>query len=319
MSRSRLKQLRSIMWVGAVLFAVMIAARADAQYSMPQVPGFSNYYPWFNDVPQYRGNQSFRWFLANHPNIARTLSRNPGLLYNASWRRQHPELEQYLSNHPYVWQALNNQYWCTGPAETQWGDYDNQHQWRDAYWWHQNSPDQFYNNHPNWASLNSRWRDHDGAYDQQHVWHYGQWWYNKDPNWVNTHHPDWVKQHQNWTRQATQQENQQRQAVREQQQRNVQQQQASQAQERQNRQHEAQRQNQANQRENQQRQAEHEQQQRKVQQQEAAHQHDQRNQQRQPERTQKQEPQHATTHQEHQQRSKAEQPHQQHGNSNDKP
>jgi flagellar biosynthesis GTPase FlhF len=309
MSRSRIKQIKAIMWFGAVLFALAIAARASAQFGMPQVPGFSSYYPWFNDVPQYQGDQSFRWFLANHPNIARALARNPELLYNANWRRQHPPLEQYLEYHPYVWQALNNEYWCTGPAETQWGDYDDQHQWRDAYWWHQNNPDWFYNNHQDWVSLNPRWRDRDGDYDQQHVWHYGQWWYTQDPNWVKTRHPDWLRQHQNWTTQATQQQNQQqgqqRQALREQQQRNLQQQQA------------AHRQNQQNQQQDQQHQALREQQQRNLQQQQAAHQQNQQNQRQQAE--QKQKPQQATTHQEHQQQPQGQQQNKQHEKGNDKP
>lgn len=71
MSRSRTIQMKSIGWFGAALLALAIAAPASAQVTIqigtPQVPGFSNYYPWFNDVPQYHGNQTFRWFLANHP------------------------------------------------------------------------------------------------------------------------------------------------------------------------------------------------------------------------------------------------------------
>jgi hypothetical protein len=301
MSRSGIKQIKSIMWFGAVLFALAIAVRASAQVTiqvgMPQVAGFSNYYPWFNDVPQYQGDQTFRWFLANHPNIARALARNPGLLYNADWRRQHPQLEQYLDNHPYVWQALNNEYWSTGPTETQWGDYDDQHQWRDAYWWHQNNPDWFYNNHPDWLSLNPRWRDRDGDYDQQHVWHYGQWWYNRDPNWVTTRHPDWLRQHQNWTKQSTQQQEQQRGALREQQQRNLQQQQAAHEQIQQKQQQE---------------------QQRKPQQQ-ATQPQDQRNRRQQVVSEQKQKPQQATPPQEHQQQPKGQQQNKQHGDGNDKP
>jgi hypothetical protein len=45
------------MWFGAIVFALAISAPASAQITIqfggPQVPGFSNYYPWFNDVPQY--------------------------------------------------------------------------------------------------------------------------------------------------------------------------------------------------------------------------------------------------------------------------
>jgi len=165
---------------------------------MPQVPGFSNNYPWFNEVTQYQGNQSFQWFLANHPNIAETLARSPGLLYDANWRSRFRSLQQYLANHPYEWEELNGENWAEGPAQTQWGAYDDQHQWRDAYWWHQNNPNSFYDNHQDWASLDSRWLDEDGAYDQQRRWHYGEWWYNQNQNWVTSNHPNWLREHQNW-------------------------------------------------------------------------------------------------------------------------
>jgi hypothetical protein len=207
----------------AMAFAVAIAAPALAQVTVvsggPQVPGFSNNYPWFNDVPQYQGNQSFRWFLANHPNIAEALAQRPGLLYNAGWRSQFPALEQYLANHPYEWQALNGEYWSAGPAETQWGAYDNG-QWRDAYWWHQNNPGWFYDNHASWASLDSRWLGEDGAYGPQHQWHYGEWWYNRNPRWVAANHPGWLRAHQNWAKPAVQQRYRQQHAMAEPNQRN---------------------------------------------------------------------------------------------------
>ena len=240
MSHAKVKQIKSIAWLGAVLFAVAIATVASAQMRIdvegPPVPGFSNYYPWFNDVPQYEGEQSFRWFLAHHPNVSRELARNPGLLYNPNWRRQHPQLEQYFATHPQVWAMLNGDYWATGPAETQWGDYDDQHQWRDAYWWHENDPDRFYDTHPDWVSLDPRWRDHDGDYDQSHQWHYKQWWEQKDPTWVKDRHPDWLREPQNRTNQANEQHNRQQnpqqerelQTSREQQQRNGQEQQQQQ-------------------------------------------------------------------------------------------
>ena len=43
------------------------------------------------------------------------------------------------------------------------GEYDNEHQWHNAYWWHQNYPDWFWAHHPDWASVNPQWRDEDGA------------------------------------------------------------------------------------------------------------------------------------------------------------
>src|SRR5579872_3144151 len=210
MGHSRSLPLR-LKWIGAILFSLAIAGPASAQvqvrieFGRPQAYGFSNNYPWFNDVSQYQGDQTFQYFLAYHPDISRALALNPGLLYNAAWRSDNPALEQYLDSHPYEWQALNNANWSTGPAETQWGYDDSQHQWRDAYWWHQNDPNWFYDNHQDWSSLDSRWLVQDGAYDQQHQWHYGEWWYNQNPSWVTTNHPMWLSQHQNWSNQPEQQ------------------------------------------------------------------------------------------------------------------
>jgi hypothetical protein len=112
-------KIKALTWCGTILLTFAIAAPVMA-FSMPEVPGFSNNYPWFNEVPQDRGSRSFQWFLANHPNIAETLARHPGLLYNADWRSQVPALEQYLEDHPYEWQELNEDDWAEGPAETQW-------------------------------------------------------------------------------------------------------------------------------------------------------------------------------------------------------
>ena len=210
MGHSRFRASR-LAWFGATLLALAMAAPASAQvqvtiqFGRPQARGFSNNYPWFNDVPQYRGNQTFQYFLAYHPDIAQALALNPGLLYDAAWRWEYPDLEQYLNTHPYEWQALNNANWSTGPAETQWGYYDNQHQWRDAYWWHENDANWFYDNHQDWASLDSRWLIQDGAYDQQNQWHYGEWWYNQNPTWVTSNHPVWLSQHQNWSSASEQQ------------------------------------------------------------------------------------------------------------------
>jgi len=194
----RLCSIRNISLAITIPLAMAIAAPASADFFMPSVPGFSNSYPWFNEVAQYPGNQSFQYFLAYHPNIARALSLNPALLYDARWRSQNPQLEQYLANHPYEWQELNGQDWAEGSCETSWGAYDDEHQWRDAYWWHRNRPDWFYDNHQTWASLDSRWLGEDGAYDPQHQWHYGEWWYNQNPAWVTANHPGWLSEHKNW-------------------------------------------------------------------------------------------------------------------------
>jgi hypothetical protein len=199
MGHPRLHPIRArLLWLGGILFALAIAAPARAQYAMPQVPGFSNYYPWFNTVQQDQGDQSFQYFLANNPEIARELAGNPSLLYSAAWRSQFPQLRRYFRSHPYVWQSLNNNNWASGPAQTQYGDYDDQHQWRDAYWWHQNNQQAFYDDHQDWVSLNPRWRDRDGDYDDQYQWHDAYWWHQNNPDWFYSNHPEWASYNPQW-------------------------------------------------------------------------------------------------------------------------
>ncbi len=198
-------RLITLTWLSVILLGIGLAVPARAQYPLPGVDGFSNDYPWFNEVPRYSGVESFQYFLAYHPQIARMLSRNPRLLYDSEWRSEQPALEQYLDNHPYVWRGLNGPNWAEGPVETQWGDYDDEHQWRDAYWWHRNDPNEFYDTHRQWASLDARWLNQDGAYDNQHQWHYGEWWYNQNPSWVSANHPQWLQEHRNWSSASEQQ------------------------------------------------------------------------------------------------------------------
>jgi hypothetical protein len=91
---------------GSILLALAISVPARAQVTIlfqeSAVPGFSNNYPSFNDFPQYQGDQSFQWFIANHPDIAGALgTRSRTVVYGANWRLQVRALEQYLASHPY--------------------------------------------------------------------------------------------------------------------------------------------------------------------------------------------------------------------------
>jgi len=88
--------------IGLVL-AVVAPALAQIQIT---IPGFRSDFPWFTNVPQA---QTFEQFLANHPDEARELSQNPGLLYDPSWRAQHRQLQYFLQTHPDVWEGLKAQ------------------------------------------------------------------------------------------------------------------------------------------------------------------------------------------------------------------
>jgi len=169
------------------IFALALAAPAWSQYGEqpygPQILSFPVSFPWFSN----QMGESFGQFLANHPQVGNELAQNPELIYNAGWRASHPDLEAYLNANPGEWAQLMS-----------YGDYDNNNQWHDAYWWHQNNPDFFYSNHPQWANFNPLWLAEDGAYDTNHTWHYGEWWYNQNPGWVSSNHPNWLSEHRNW-------------------------------------------------------------------------------------------------------------------------
>jgi hypothetical protein len=124
--------------LGAI-FALAIVVPAFAQYSdaTSYPAGYPANYPWFtNDVR----SQSFQQFLASDPRDAQEIAPNPQVIYDRNWRMQHQPVESYFQSHPEVWDWLQ-----------QWGDYDSQHQWHDAYWWHQNNRHWFYTNHPRWV------------------------------------------------------------------------------------------------------------------------------------------------------------------------
>ncbi|MDO8433769.1 MAG: hypothetical protein Q7S58_15310 [Candidatus Binatus sp.] len=136
----------------------------------------------------------FRQFLSNHREIARDISENPSLLYNPVYLDAHPRLQEFLAQNRSVWQwgSLGTEYARVpdnyGDA---WGDYDENRQWHDYYWWHQNRPDWFWSHHPEWAANEPAWRDYDGDFDETRQWHDRNWWAQNRADWVKTHHRDW--------------------------------------------------------------------------------------------------------------------------------
>jgi len=51
----------------------------------------------------------YRHFLDQHPELAKKLKQNPGLLYDQKFRDAHPKLSSFLSDHPKVWERLRNE------------------------------------------------------------------------------------------------------------------------------------------------------------------------------------------------------------------
>jgi hypothetical protein len=117
----------------------MLAAAAMASMAMAQVrefgPDLSN-------------------FLGEHPRLAEEVRANPSLLDSPQFRRAHPELQQFMQQHPGSYYRADSMPpgGLRGP-----GAYDTNHQWRDANWWHANDPNWANKNHPEWAAAHPEW------------------------------------------------------------------------------------------------------------------------------------------------------------------
>jgi hypothetical protein len=48
--------LKPLIWYAAIWLALAFAVPAMAEFPMPDIPGFSNNYPRFNDVAPYERN-----------------------------------------------------------------------------------------------------------------------------------------------------------------------------------------------------------------------------------------------------------------------
>ena len=56
----------------------------------------------------------------------------------------------------------------------------------------------FYQNHPEWAAMDSSWLNEDGDYDNDNNWHNAYWWHQNNPDFFYANHPNWISWHPNW-------------------------------------------------------------------------------------------------------------------------
>jgi hypothetical protein len=148
---------------------------------------------------QAQYDADFNNYLNHHPNEAAQIRANPRLIDNPTYIHNHPGLNTYLDNHPNVRRTIRGQYsgapMMGGPgpvAGRGYGDYDQNHVWRNADWWQQNNPGWWRQHHPEWAANHPHWYP-DGDYDQNHVWRDSGWWQKNHPKqWNQWHnnHPD---------------------------------------------------------------------------------------------------------------------------------
>ena len=157
-----MKHYRTVLATAVVLFAM----------AMPSI-----------SAAQYYHEEKLDRFISQRPELKKQLERNPNLIYNKEWRERHPDLREFMQNHPQTWGKL--------PGHDRWGAYGPDNGWHEADWWHDHDRDWFYRHHPEWAENHPEWRDDGDWDDQHHEWH--------DRDWRNDHHPDWVERyHPNW-------------------------------------------------------------------------------------------------------------------------
>ena len=177
--------MKPIRTLGAV--AILLLAMAVPSKSIAQSPSLYH-------------SERFKKFLNEHQRLKAHLAANPELVYDRRFREEHPELRQFLQNHPEVWQKIARGPNMAPGGARGWGDYDSNHEWRDADWWHEHDSAWMYRHHPEWAENHPDWRTEDGDFDDARVWHDRDWWNENHRDWVERQHPNWFKhqQHDAW-------------------------------------------------------------------------------------------------------------------------
>ncbi|MGO9607739.1 MAG: hypothetical protein ACLQAT_30785 [Candidatus Binataceae bacterium] len=104
--------------------------------------------------PNLPNEAAWNQYLAAHPKTAAELRANPSLIYNPTWRANHPHFEVWANNHKQDWEVLQH------PAawQNRYGAWDDKsHEWHDQDWWYHNNPAWAHENHPDWWQEHKQW------------------------------------------------------------------------------------------------------------------------------------------------------------------
>src|SRR5260370_28347186 len=116
---SQMKHHRTMLAVAVVFFAM----------AMPSI-----------SAAQYYHEERVDHFISERPDLRNQLERNPNLIYNRGWRERHPDLEEFMNDHPNIWGKL--------PDNGRWGAYGPDHYWHESDWWHEHDRNWLWHNHP---------------------------------------------------------------------------------------------------------------------------------------------------------------------------
>ena len=188
----------------AMAFTCLLAMPAAAQY------------------PNQQELNNFNAFLNSHPKVAAQLHKNPGLIDNAAYLDQHPQLHSFLADHDQLRRAIQthpgmfenrggrysygwgkggwNPAWSHEPSREEWERMHNygytdpdDHQWHDREWWEHHKGDWVKQHHPNWEAANAKehqkyeqWQEHHGDHDEDHDEHHD---HGQHKGWNNPNNP----------------------------------------------------------------------------------------------------------------------------------
>jgi hypothetical protein len=213
-----MRHLRSIGVVAIVLLTMATPSKLMAQ----------SWWEGFANAPQ---PNSFWGWLQQYPNVAGQLQQNPYQIYDPSWRRQYPELQQYIGNNPDWWNSVRsggsryydgpfNRFLINHPQIAR--DlrqnpeliYDPRYRARHPelkeflashkrIWQSIKNQRYVYSRSGGWGAYNNsnQWRDEtwwkdNGDWDQQNKWRDRDWWRQNNRTLAEQRHPNWFDKHE---------------------------------------------------------------------------------------------------------------------------
>jgi hypothetical protein len=109
-------------------------------------------------------NQDFNNYLGKHPKVAGQLREDPSLLYDPAYRKAHPELGEYMQNHPSVWHSMKYQHrHAEEAAETPAQEAAEEH--HGKHWEHHEKMEH------HWQEKAQKRHEHEEKWEQKHGSH----------------------------------------------------------------------------------------------------------------------------------------------------
>lgn len=139
-----------------------------AGFMLTMAVPFANAQAWGVDHDTTVGElASFDNFLDHHPRIQGELSRDPGLVRDPRYLRDHPELREYLSRHPNVREELRENPRAFMRGERWYERREDRWRARDTVWERDHDRDDHWRDRDDHRWRGNAWRDNDHDRDDR--------------------------------------------------------------------------------------------------------------------------------------------------------